>query len=65
MDLNMLTDMLKDIEDYKSRNKNLSSYVNDRLSKSLLTYYKDLNDSVNYLSIKDSFRIARGMNKYV
>ena len=37
-------------------------YINDRLTKSLNSYYKELSDSVNFLNSKEELNIIKKIN---
>ena len=61
-----LKDMLKDINNHKRPKENLLEYfVSMRLDKSIQTYYKQLLESVDYLSNREASqeRILNGINK--
>lgn len=55
-----LEDMLKDLSLYH-RNKNDLKilYINERLNKSLETYYKELSSSLDYLSNRNQENLAK------
>lgn len=59
-----LYNIIKELSFYK-RNKNdlLAQYINERLNKSLQTYYKELIDSFDYLKYKDSSNILKKLNR--
>lgn len=62
----ILKDMLKDINNHKRPKENLLEYfVSMRLDKSIQTYYKQLLESVDYLSNREASqeRILNGINK--
>ena len=60
----MLNNMLKDIEKYKRCKKDLMEYyIQERLSKSLETYYKQLSYSLEYLISKDNLKVLKNSNK--
>lgn len=61
-----LKDMLKDINKHKRSKENLlEHFVSMRLDKSIQTYYKQLLESVDYLSNREASqeRILNGINK--
>lgn len=59
-----LYNIIKELSSYK-RNKNdlLAQYINERLNKSLQTYYKELIDSFDHLKYKDSSNILKKLNR--
>lgn len=61
----ILENILNELDNYKRPKKELfSSYVKNRLNNSLLVYYKELQQSYDYLIYKNEFRLARNLNKY-
>ena len=61
---NILNNMLKDLSKYKRDKKDLlEMYINDRLSKSLETYYSELSNSLAYLVKKNELRVLKNMAK--
>ena len=61
---NILNNMLKDLSKYKRNKKDLlEMYINDRLSKSLETYYSELSNSLAYLVKKNELRVLKNMTK--
>ena len=64
----MVNNLQEALDDMKvhHRNKNvlLYNYINDRLNKSLKTYYEELTDSVSYLNNKDELKIMKRLNNY-
>ena len=61
---NILNNMLKDLSKYKRNKKDLlEMYINDRLSKSLETYYSELSNSLAYLVKKNELRVLKNMDK--
>lgn len=64
MDTKMLKDMLNELKGYK-RDKNvlMEGYINDRLNKSLKSYYSEVSDSLTYLQTKSSANVMRKANK--
>lgn len=59
MDLNIV---LKDLQDYKrSKDTLLPMYIQLRLDKSLVTYYKQLSSSIKYYDKKDELRILKNL----
>lgn len=56
--------MLNDLQGYK-RNKDdlLLHYINERLDTSLVNYYKDLDNSLNYLSRRNELRLLKKLNR--
>lgn len=62
--VNTLNGMIKDLSNHKrDRYSLMEFYINDRLSKSLDVYYKELYDSLSYLSKKEGIRILKEYNK--
>ena len=61
----MLNKMLKDLDNYKEKDKNilLEKYVNNRLSKSLQVYYDSLIKSLNSLVDKDAYKVLKSISK--
>lgn len=61
---NILNNMLKDLSKYRRNKKDLlEMYINDRLSKSLETYYSELSSSLAYLVKKNELRVLKNMTK--
>ena len=61
---NILNSMLKDLSKYRRNKKDLlEMYINDRLSKSLETYYSELSNSLAYLVKKNELRVLKNMTK--
>ena len=60
--INILT-MLRDIEDIKKESRDLSYYIELRLNKSIINYYKELTSSFNYLLYQKPMKIMKGINK--
>lgn len=61
---NILNNMLKDLSRYRRNKKDLlEMYINDRLSKSLETYYSELSNSLAYLVKKNELRVLKNMTK--
>ena len=59
-----LNNILNDLSNYHRNKKELLIYyINQRLNKSLETYYKDLSSSYNYLSSKDTINVAKKFNR--
>ena len=55
---------LDDLSKHKrDRDKLMEFYINDRLSKSIEVYYKELYNSLNYLVSKNNIRVLREFNK--
>ena len=61
---NKLYNILDDLSKHK-RNKEelLPLYINERLNKSLQTYYKEITNSFNYLKYKDSKDVLNKLNR--
>ena len=60
--INILT-MLRDIEDIKKESRDLIYYIELRLNKSVINYYKELISSFNYLIYQKPTKIMKGINK--
>lgn len=58
-----LLSMIKDIEDIKKESRDLSYYIELRLNKSIINYYKELTSSFNYLLYQKPMKIMKGINK--
>ena len=56
----ILVTILNDIQSHK-RDKTLlmQMYIEDRLNKSLITYYKEISESVEFLNSKDPIKMNR------
>lgn len=56
----ILDTILNDIQLHK-RDKTLlmQMYIEDRLNKSLITYYKEISESVEFLNSKDPIKMSR------
>ena len=56
--------MINDLQSYK-RNKEdlLLHYVNERLDTSLTNYYKDLDNSLEYLSRRNELKLLKKLNR--
>ena len=64
MNEKMLRHMLEILSNYKKDKKYLlEKYINDRLTKSLETYYSELSSSLEYLISKDDLRVLKNLNK--
>lgn len=62
--LNKLNNMRNDLSKYRRDKRSLlEMYVNDRLSKSLETYYSELASNLDYLTKKNELRILKNMGK--
>lgn len=62
--IDTLNGMVNDLNSYKRDNSGLlEMYINDRLNKSLKTYYKELNQTIEYLNSKDALNVAKKMNR--
>ena len=56
----VLNNILIDLQKYKrDRNKLLTFYIQSRLNKSLVNYYKQLTNSIRYYDRKDELRILK------
>ena len=57
-------EVLKDLsKHHRSKSKLLIDCMSDRLNKSLQVYYKEVNNSYDYLVNKDSYKVAKLINK--
>lgn len=60
-----LNDILRDLQAHKRNKKEiLLSCINDRLNKSLQSYYSEIVDSFNYLRYKDDMVVNKKLNRY-
>ena len=59
-----ISHMINDLQPYK-RNKEdlLLHYVNERLDTSLTNYYKDLDNSLEYLSRRNELKLLKKLNR--
>ena len=59
-----LLTLLEDMKYYhRDKEKLLPMYINERLNDSLQVYYKELSNTVSYLSDKDKLRVLKSLNK--
>ena len=59
-----LDNVLDELQKYKRDKKTLLSvYIQDRLNRSLLTYYKQLTSSIRYYDRKDELRILKKLGE--
>ena len=59
-----LENMLNDMKNYhRDKNSLLIYYINKRLNESLNIYYKELENSITYLSSKNDMKVLKKMNK--
>jgi len=55
-----LFNMLEELgKHHNDRAKLIEFYINDRLNKSLASYYEALDKSINYLSKKDELKVLK------
>ena len=60
----ILYNMLKDLSSYhRDKNILLQFYINQRLNDSLKVYYKELSQSIDYLSDKNNIRVLKKLNE--
>lgn len=61
---NKLYNIIDELSKYE-RNKEelLTLYINERLNKSLQTYYKEITNSFNYLKYKDGKNVLNKINR--
>lgn len=58
-----LYNIIDDLNRYKrDKSKLLTFYVNERLNKSLETYYKELSSSFDYLNHRDGVKVMKDIN---
>ena len=59
-----ISHMINDLQSYK-RNKEdlLLHYVNERLDTSLTNYYKELDNSLEYLSRRNELKLLKKLNR--
>lgn len=64
MFIDTLNNMLNTLSKYK-RNKDdlIELYINERLEKSLKTYYLELYNSLDYLLSKNDLRVLKNVDK--
>ena len=61
--MNNLQIILEDLKLHKNPKENLLySYINKRLNKSLLSYYKELQTSIKFLNLKQDNVVMNGLN---
>lgn len=61
---NILYNMLSDLSHYhRDKATLIQSYVNARLNESLKVYYKELSQSIDYLSDKNNIRVMKKLNE--
>lgn len=54
--------IIEDLNRHKrDRNSLLEEYINERLRKSLYTYYKELSTSVSVLNRKDNMKVMKNL----
>lgn len=59
-----LKSILYDVQSHKrDRNELKKMYIQERLSKSLMTYYSETEDSIQYLTDKDGLNLMRKLNR--
>lgn len=62
MNSDMLIGMINTLNTYKRSKKDLlEMYITNRLSESLSTYYKDLNNSLEYLNHRKMSRVLKNL----
>lgn len=55
--------VLEELDNYKhSKTEVLYNNINERLNKSLKSYYEELQDSVNVLNYKNNIRVLKNLN---
>ena len=60
----ILNGIIKDLNAHKrDKAKLMEYYVNERLNKSLKTYYEEMDRISKYLADKDALNVARKLNK--
>lgn len=60
----VLEEIITDLNAHKRpKTQLLEYYINERLKKSLQTYYKELGESFRYLEDKDAENLSRKLNK--
>lgn len=62
MFIDTLNNILNELSEHKNK-RDLSDFVNERLNKSLDTYYKELTNAVKFLTKKENIRMLRKINK--
>ena len=54
--------MLDELQEYKRpKNELMKFYIQERLTESLRTYYKQVNDSLKFYKQKDELRIIKNL----
>ena len=62
--MNEFEKIIEDLKHYHRSKKDLQiMYINDRLNKSLQTYYKELSESFNYLSSRNEESVTTKMRR--
>lgn len=59
MNITLLQKMIDDIRTKKENKKVFDDYVSERLGKSLMTYQKELNQTVSHLCGRDAVRVMK------
>lgn len=59
MNITLLQKMIDDIHTKKENKKVFDDYVSERLGKSLMTYQKELNQTVSHLCGRDAVRVMK------
>lgn len=61
--MNNLETILIELNQYKNKqDKLMYNYINERLTKSLISYYKELQTTVNFLNSKKDKIVLDGIN---
>ena len=61
--MNNLQLILRYLELHKNNKEALLyKYINERLNKSLISYYKELQNSINFLDLKNESLVLNGIN---
>lgn len=59
-----LLEILNELRNHhREKSSIMEQCVNERLKKSLVTYYKEVTQSMEFLSKKDELRIMKKMNR--
>lgn len=60
----LLLNMINDLQNYKNdKTRLMQGYIQNRLNQNLTSYYKKLQQSVDFLQRKDSRKVLKKLNK--
>ena len=64
MNNQLLLNMINDLQNYKNdKTRLMQGYIQKRLNQNLTSYYKKLQQSVDFLQRKDSRKVLKKLNK--